>query len=981
MAQDDDSQRGVTRRGFLQGTGLSIAAATLLKTTSEALAATVAPKVVGPGGVPIALTVNGKRHELEVEPRTTLAEALRTQLGLTGTKVVCDRGACSACTVHLDGMPVCACLTLALEVGARKVTTIEGLAHGETLHPVQAAFIAHDAMQCGFCTPGMIMSCAALHDRNPHPSLAEVQTAVSGNLCRCGTYPKVFAATLAACGQPLPPHANVELAQESLTASDKREIPDGEPPAWPASAQLAVVGRPTPRLDGRAKVTGAARYTADVRLPGMLYAKRVISPHPHARVKSIDFSAAEKLPGVKAVHVIERNREGAQLRNPPATIEKYPLVRYAGQTIAGVAATSQAVADEAARLVKVEYELLPFVVELDEALKDGAPLVYPGPTEQPPTPGGGGAPKGLPQKGNVRGPAESRHGDLAAGWKAAVHTIDGTFRTQVQTHSALETHGVVADWKPEGLTVYASTQGTASVRDELAEVFGLPKAKVHVITEFMGGGFGAKFGAGTFGVLATHLSKATGAPVRLMLDRKEEHTSVGNRPSSVQTIKIGAKADGTLTAFEFSSWGTAGTACGAGVGPWAERLYPSPNFASSQHDVFTHAAPGAAFRAPGAPQSMFAVEQLIDELAEKCKVDPLVLRDQLDAGDGRSEREARRVERKLGAQKVAWDQRHAPGWGGGPIKRGLGVAQAIWGRFVDLNSACEVRLTKDGSIEFLSSVMDIGTGTRTAVAQVVAEELGVRAADVTMRIGDTAYPIGPASGGSKTLLGITAPARTAAWKVRQQLFAAVAPSLSAKADELDARDGKIFVRKNPTKSISFKKGASKLRTEQVSAQATRTGDYGGDARDGYGGVQFAEVAVDTQTGVIRVERVVAVHECGRIINPLAVQSQVNGGILHGISWALYENRQLDRATGRMVNPNLDQYKIAGARETPAIEVVLVDQLQGRTATDANGIGEPANIATAAAVANAVYNAIGVRIRELPMKPAVVLAALAKGGRR
>jgi xanthine dehydrogenase YagR molybdenum-binding subunit len=980
MAQDEDEKRGVTRRGFLQGTGLSIAAATLLQTTSEALAATPAPKVVGPGAVPLALMVNGKLHKLEVEPRTTLAEALRTQLGLTGTKVVCDRGACSACTVHLDGVPVCSCLTLALEVGTRKVTTIEGLAHGETLHPVQAAFIEYDAMQCGFCTPGMIMSCAALQARNPRPSLAEVQSAVSGNLCRCGTYPKVFAAALAACGQPLPAHATVELAHETLAPPTRPEVPADEPPAWPASAQLAVVGHPTPRLDGRAKVTGAARYTADVRLPGMLYAKRVVSPHPHARVKSIDTSAAERLPGVKAVHVIERNREGAQLRNPPATVEKYPLVRYAGQTIAGVAAVSQAVADEAARLVKVEYELLPFVVDLDEARKAGAPLVYPGPTEQPPTPGGGGAPKGLPQKGNARGPAESKHGDLVAGWKQAEVTVEGTFRTQVQTHSALETHGVVADWKPDGLTVYASTQGTASVRDELAEVFGLPKAKVHILTEFMGGGFGAKFGAGTFGVLATHLSKATGAPVRLMLDRKEEHTSVGNRPSSVQTVKIGATRAGALTAFEFSSWGTAGIGCGAGVGPWAERLYPSPSFASSQYDVFTHAAPGAAFRAPGAPQSMFAVEQLIDELAEKCQLDPLALRDKLDAGDARSDREARRVERRLGAEKAGWSQRRPPASDGGPVKRGLGVAQAIWGRFVDLNSACEVRLTKDGSIEFLSSVMDIGTGTRTAVAQIVAEELGVHARDVTMRIGNTDYPIGPASGGSKTLLGITAPARTAAWRVKKQLFDVVAPSLSAKAEELDARDGKIFVRGNPGQSISFKKGAAKLRTEQISAQATRTGDYGGDLRDGYGGVQFAEVVVDTQTGVIRVERVVAVHECGRIINPLAVQSQVNGGILHGISWALYENRQLDRATGRMVNPNLDQYKIAGARETPAIEVLLVDQLQGRTATDANGIGEPANIATAAAVANAVYNAIGVRIRELPMKPAVVLAALANPGK-
>ncbi len=981
MGNDDEGRggRGISRRGFLQGTGISLAATTLLHSINEAQAATIpAPKVLGPGAIRLSLKVNGKNHVVEAEPRATLAEVLRTQLGMTGTKVVCDRGACSACTVHLDGAPVCSCLTLAVDVGEKSVTTVEGLARGGELHPVQEQFIAHDAMQCGFCTPGMVMSCAALLARNAKPTLAEIKTAVSGNLCRCGTYPKVFAATLAASGQPVPPGTAVEMAAEPLLQWSKATPAADEPPPWPTSDHLAVVGKPTPRVDGRAKVTGAARYTADVRLPHMLYARRIASPHPHARIRSIDTRAAEKLPGVKAVYVVERLREGAQLRNPPATVERYPRIRYAGQTIAGVAATSQAIADDAARLIEIDYELLPFSVDLEEAQKDGAPLVYDGPTEQGGSAGGGGAAKGLPQHGNVRGPNETTHGDLAAGWKQAELTVEGEFRTQVQTHSALETHGVVADWRADGLTVYASSQGTATVRDEFAEVFGLPAAKVHVITEFMGGGFGAKFGAGTFGVLAAQLSKAAGAPVRLMLDRKDEHTSVGNRPSAIQRLKLGARKDGTLTAVELQSWGTAGIGLGAGVGPWIERLYPSPNFRSRQFDVFTHAAPGCAFRAPGAPMSAFSVEQLVDELAEKTSLDPLQLRDRLDQGGTRSDREARRRERRIGADKVGWSRRRPPSSDAGPVKRGLGMAQAIWGRFVDMNSACEVRLHRDGSIEFLSSVQDIGTGTRTALAQIVAEELGVRASDITMRIGDTAYPIGPSSGGSKTLVGIAAPARTAAWRVKKKLLEAVALSLGAAAADLELRDGKVVVRGLPEKSLSLKKAAAKLRTDQISAQASRVVDYGGDQKDGYGGVQFAEVAVDVETGIVKVERVVAVHECGRVINPLALQSQVNGGILQGLSWALYEDRQLDRATGRMVNPNLDQYKIAGAREVPEIEVVLLDQYQGRTAVDANGIGEPANISTAAAVANAVYNAIGVRVRQLPMRPAVLLAALGKG---
>ncbi len=317
MSQDDQPKRGISRRGFLTGTGLTVAAAGLAK-AGEALAADAkagAAAVQGPGEVALTLKVNGVTQHLRVLPSTTLAEALRFQLGLTGTKIVCDRGSCSACTVHLDGTPVVSCMTLAVDVGERAVTTIEGLAQGDKLHPVQEKFIAEDAMQCGYCTPGMVMSCAALLEHNRRPTLDEVKGAVAGNLCRCGTYPKVFAATLAAAGEPAPRGNKVTAHAAVLHDEAKAELPPDEPPRWPTSDQLKVVGKPTPRLDGRAKVTGAARYTSDVALPGMLFARRVVSPWPHARVKSIDTSAAERLPGVKAVHVVERN-EGAKLRSP-----------------------------------------------------------------------------------------------------------------------------------------------------------------------------------------------------------------------------------------------------------------------------------------------------------------------------------------------------------------------------------------------------------------------------------------------------------------------------------------------------------------------------------------------------------------------------------------------------------------------------------------------------------------------------------------
>lgn len=774
----------------------------------------------------------------------------------------------------------------------------------------------------------------------------------------------------------------------------EREVLADEPPPLGLNSELSVVGKRTPRVDGRLKVTGTAKYTADVRLPGMLFARMVTSPHPHARVLSIDTSAASSHPNVRAVHILERVRDVAELRDKSKELpSKYPVVRFAGQPIAAVAATTQADADEAARLVRVEYEPLPFVVDKDEARKEDAPRVFPGAADQAATAGGGGGPSGVRQKGNVRGPVRGgprgrKPGDVEKGFKDADVIVEGEFRTQVQTHSALETHGVVADWKPEGLTVYASTQGTASVRDELAEIFDLKKNQVRVITEFMGGGFGAKFGAGNFGVLATHLSRQACAPVRLMLDRKDEHLSVGNRPDSVQRLRIGAKRDGTLTAIQLEAYGTAGTGTGAGCAGPAQNMYECGAIATEESDVFTHAGPAAAFRAPGHPQGCFALEQLIDELADKLNVDPLALRDHVDKSD------ARREERRIGAERVGWSRRHAPGSDAGAVKRGVGVAQAVWYRFVNLDSSVEVRLTLDGSIEVLSGVQDIGGGIRTALAQVVAEELGVEPSDVTMCIGDTAYPNGPASGGSLTTGSISPSARNAAHKLKRQLLEDVAAALGAEAEQLTLRGGSVYVSDAQGQSLprmTFKEAASKLKTEQIAARASRADDYGGFASKGeefgmgiggYGGVQFAEVAVDTETGVIKVERVVAVHDCGRPLNPLAVESQINGGVLQGISYALYEDRVLDRRTGRMVNANLEQYKIVGARETPLIESIIIEEYLGRSSTDAGGIGEPSTIPTAAAVANAVYNATGARMRELPMTPARVLAALgsrAKGG--
>ncbi|MBV9678975.1 MAG: xanthine dehydrogenase family protein molybdopterin-binding subunit [Acidobacteriaceae bacterium] len=756
----------------------------------------------------------------------------------------------------------------------------------------------------------------------------------------------------------------------------ERQVPVDEPPPLPANNELQYIGKSTPRYDGIAKVTGRAQYTADVRLPGMLYGRLVGADVPHARVKSIDTSAAQQYPGVRAVHVIEHVLGNAELRDPKQELpSRYPIVRYAGQPIAGIAATSQAAADEAAKRIKIEYEPMSFVTDRDDARKSDAPKVYPGPADQGGSAGGGGGPANVPQVGNVHGPELKKVGDPDGGFSAADVTVEGEYETQVQTHSALETHGVVVDWKPDLLTVYASTQGTSTVREELAAVFKLPKSRVRVITEYMGGGFGAKFGAGNEGVVAAELSRKANAPVRLMLDRKQEHI-VSNRPDSLQTLKIGAKKDGALTAIKLVSYGTAGVGTGAGTAGPATNMYNCPNLHTEEYDVFTNAGPGAAFRAPGHPQGCFALEQAIDELAEKLSLDPLDFRERID------ESPARKVERQTIRERTNWKNRHAPGADTGPIKRGMGIAQSVWYRFNNLDSACEVKLHRDGSLELMSAVQDIGSGIKTVLAQVVAEEFTVPPQGVHIRVGDTQYPPGPPSGGSMTTASISPAARNAAYKLKQQFFAAVAPKLGVNAGDLTMQEGRVIVKGNPARSWSLKQAASKLPADEISARAQRVEDYAKEKKPlTYGGVDYVELAVDTETGRVQVEKVFGAHDCGRPINPMGVISQINGGVLQGISYALFEQRIMDDNNGYMLNANLENYKILGARETPEIEVVLVENYIGQTSTDAAGIGESAGIITlAAAIGNAFYNATGVRMRRLPMTPPNVLAALGKTGK-
>ena len=734
------------------------------------------------------------------------------------------------------------------------------------------------------------------------------------------------------------------------------EIAAGDPVPWDPSKKFSILGARTPRLDGPAKASGTARYSIDVVLPGMLYGRIVRSPYAAATVQSIDLDAAKRMPGVRAAIAIAKPGDS---------------LRFAGQEVAAIAADSPERALDAAAALAVQYDRKPFVVDPVKAREESAPLVFEAAATKEKTSAGDmpGARKPLPRKGNVQGPRLSDKGNVEDGFRKADVVVEGTYTTSVQTHTALETHGLVAKWEGDELKVWASTQGIFSVRDELAETLGIPAAKITVITEYMGGGFGAKFGAGVEGVTAAKLAKEAGAPVKLFLDRKEEHLAVGNRPASIQWVKAGATKDGKLTALHLVVHGNGGTNGGTGTSGPLKNVYACDNVKTEEYDVFTNAGPSAAFRAPGHPQGSFALEATMDELAHRLGMDPLELRMKNDPS------EVRREEFRVGAEKIGWKGRDSRRKTNDPaVLRGVGMGAAIWYNTGGTGPKATVTIHRDGSAEVVQGVQDLGTGARTMVGIVAAEELGIPLDRVAVQIGSTAMPYGPGSGGSTTTPSSAPSIRAAAWAAKKKVAAKLAAAWGVAPEAVEHADGYFGVRGDASRRLSWKDACAKLPEEGVSAEGNRAENHADAWKRFTAGAQFAEVEVDTETGIVRVKKIVAVHDCGLVVNALTAESQVQGGVIQGVSYALYENRVLDRQTGRMVNPNVEQYKIAGSLDVPEIDVTILPVWDGVNNTHSVGIGEPATVPTAGAIANAVSHALGARITALPITPESVLAA-------
>ena len=751
-----------------------------------------------------------------------------------------------------------------------------------------------------------------------------------------------------------------KLNWEGTTFERMSVVGDEEPATWTADEQLNHVGKSYPRIDGFQRVTGLAKYTFDIQLPGMLYARVLRSPYPHARIKQIDVSKAQEFPGVRAI--ISSLNERDVFSN---------VLQFAGDEVAALAADNEDIAEDAINLIKVEYEILPFSTD----------------TEPQPV-------SGKPQESQTVNaldghPKIYRRGNIQKGFQEADVIVEETFSTQSALHNCLETHGAVASWKGDELTVWESTQAIYHVQRYLAEYFKLPLNKIRVICEYMGGGFGSKQSSGKWSVMAALLARDTGRPVQLMLTREEENLVTGHRAPTIQRLKLGAKNDGTLTAIELNATvnvGADGSMARAVGGP-CQSMYNCPNVQTEVHSVFTNTGPHGSFRAPGYVEGAFPLESLMDELAKRLKKDPMGIRMKnyalTDPTTGQKF-SAKHLDKcyQRGAEIIGWGQRQSIDNKSPVLRHGYGMASQTWGGGGGPPAFAWVRLNSDGTAEVNPGSQDIGTGVKTVVAQIAAEELGLEPAKIMVHIGDTAQgPFGPGSGGSMTLASIGPAVRQAAIDARKQLYEVVGSYFEIPASQIRIKQGNVYVLEETKPRMSLQNTLRQLGEFTIIGRGARGANRDGTAVPTFG-AQFAEVEVNTITGEVKIQRVVAVHDVGRIMNPILADGQVAGAVIQGVGYALTEERIIDRATGIILNPNLEDYVLPTALDVPSIDSNFIDDSD----TDANilgakGLGEPPIIPTAPAIANAITQAIGIRFLSLPITRAKIVEALQKTGQR
>jgi len=706
---------------------------------------------------------------------------------------------------------------------------------------------------------------------------------------------------------------------------------------WPPMNKRKVMGTRLSRLDGAAKSSGRAKYPSDLNPPGLLHAVLLVSPHAHAKIRSIDTAPAKSMPGVAAVRTFVQ--AGAE-------------IQWANAEIAIVAANTEEQARDAVRAIKIDYEVLPHVVREENLAKAGT---------------------------RAKAAGEVIVGDPDKALQDAEVVLQGEYGIPVITHCCLEPHGQTIEWKGETINFWPSTQAVSTVANQLATIINVPAASINVTCDYMGGGFGSKFPPDSWGAESAKLSKdAGGRPVKLFLDRATELTIAGVRPSHFLKVKVGAKKDGSITAWQSDSWSSGGFG-GGGMAPLPYVYANIPNRRLNHAAVSLNAGPQRAWRAPNHPQASYLTTAAMTDLAAKLGLDPY---DVFHKNANLTLREAvYKSQLEKAAKMIDWKAKyHAPGEGKGTVRSGVGIGVATWGG-AGHASKCKVTLHPDGSVEVEIGSQDIGTGTRTCITMVAAETLGLPMSAIRVKIGKNAYPASGPSGGSTTIGGVSTSTRKAAVNALNKLFEKVAPSLGVPADDLEALDSRIQVKGNPNKALSWRQAAQKMGPspieemgENVPAQAPREGLN----TLGVAGVQMAEVEVDTETGIVKMRKLVAVQDCGLVVNPKTAESQVFGACIMSICAALFEERVMDAVTGKVLNPDMEFYKLAGLPDIGQIEVQM-DITPEHDARGIIGLGEPCAIGGIGAIANAVHNAIGVRLPVIPATPDKVLNAI--GNRR
>ncbi|MFT5195944.1 MAG: xanthine dehydrogenase YagR molybdenum-binding subunit [Cellvibrionaceae bacterium] len=888
-------------------------------------------------------TINQKEYDFEVSPNAAAVDLIRDKAHLTGTKFVCGSGVCGACTILVEGNPVCSCLLPASRLEGKSVLTIEGheSADGE-LHPVQKAMMAHDGLQCGYCTSGFINAGIAFFETwrkangKTKPTRDTIGAALAGNLCRCGAYQGIYAALQTACAGDFDTMATADV--------------------------------PRHRVEAPEKVTGRAKYTTDQVIDGMIYGKVLRAIYPHAKVKSIDTSAAEALDGVFAVLDVLRDKERT--------------VRFVGTPIAAVAAVDAKTAEKAADLIKVDYEVYPAVTSF-EASRAATNATAEQSFRKHVS---GGLPVPSKWDGNTRSYRLSLTSNK--GFRAARtvkrarasnddHLIDVKMQAGGQAHTPLEPHGALAGWDNGHLTLYVSTQAVTQVRDKIAKKYQLAHDQITLICDHVGGGFGSKGGDYPEIYIAIDLAKKAGKAVRLILDRHEVIAYSGHREETQFEMGLLSNKEADFRAMQLDVWNNGGHSIEGNAAAVAATYYPSFPQLVNDHSVITHQPPAHPFRGPGGINGAFALESTVDDMAYKIGIDPLELRRKWD-----THKQDQQLFDYL-EEVPAWQARDRVKADLGRYKRGVGLSMGHWLHLYMPKAQVRVTAGRHG-ISVETGIQDIGQGSRTLLGTALAEVFGMNVGDplITIKTGRPSDVNSPATGGSRVTTSVYAPAQDAARQVQAQIVA----DLSQQMGLTGAAYGPEGISHSAGK-ISWPDALKQIKQDKIEVVATRGRDTKGVGLtgmidlDGTGlnmgfgpstSAQITEVEVDTRLGKIRVLRTWSAIAAGRIFLEEAAKSQVFGGITMGIGYTLYEDRQIDGKTGQVITDTLEDCRLPGIGDMPEMEVVFMPEGFEHVMGGGVGIGEVTMVPVAASIANAVYHATGWRPTSVPIRPSDVI---------